>query len=91
MFTIRAPELPDRVILWGQYHALKALAIRLDAGIGTERDYQMFEAGLREYNQNFNRVRTCLRQGGSWLTTRKRVEPCPDFFLMLEFAAGGGE
>ncbi len=33
-FSIRPPEAPDQVILWSQYHALKALATRLDAGIG---------------------------------------------------------
>jgi hypothetical protein len=53
-FSVRAPV---DVILWSQYHALKALAIRLDAGIGTERDRAMFEAGLREYDANYDRIR----------------------------------
>ncbi len=56
-FTIRAPEALDEVTLWSQYHALKALATRLDAGIGTERERVAFEAGLREYDANFDRIR----------------------------------
>ena len=56
-FTIRPADAPDTVILWSQYHALKALATRLDAGIGTERERISFEAGLREYNENYDRVR----------------------------------
>ena len=56
-FSIRPPEAPDQVILWSQYHALKALATRLDAGIGTERERAAFEVGLRDYNRNFERVR----------------------------------
>jgi hypothetical protein len=44
------------VILWSQYHALKALATRLDAGIGTERERIAFEAGLRAYNANYDRI-----------------------------------
>ena len=55
-FTIRPPEATDATILFSQYHALKALATRLDAGIGTEREREAFEAGLREYNQNFDRI-----------------------------------
>ena len=55
-FTIRPPEATDAVILWSQFHALKALATRLDAGIGTEREHVAFEAGLREYNANFDRI-----------------------------------
>jgi hypothetical protein len=34
-FTIRAPQATDATILFSQYHALKALATRLDAGNGT--------------------------------------------------------
>jgi hypothetical protein len=56
-FTVRPPEGTDAVILWSQYHALKALAVRLDAGIAAERERAAFEAGLREYNGNFERVR----------------------------------
>ncbi len=56
-FTIRPPDATDKVILWSQYHALKALATRLDAGIATERERVSFEAGLREYNANFDRIR----------------------------------
>lgn len=56
-FSIRPPKATDEVILWSQYHALKALATRLDAGIGTERERVSFEAGLREYNTNFDRIR----------------------------------
>ena len=55
-FTIRAPQATDATILWSQYHALKALATRLDAGIGTDRELVAFEAGLREYNKNFDRI-----------------------------------
>jgi hypothetical protein len=47
----------DAVTLWSQYHALKALAVRLDGGIGTETERAAFEAGLREYDANFDRVR----------------------------------
>ena len=50
-------DVPDRVLLWSQYHALKALATRLDAGIGTERETAGFYAALAEYNRNFERVR----------------------------------
>jgi len=57
VFSIRPPDSTDRVILWSQYHALKALATRLDAGIGTERERVAFEAGLREYNANYDRIR----------------------------------
>jgi hypothetical protein len=56
-FTIRPPEALDKAILYSQYHALKALATRLDAGIGTERESVAFEAGLREYDANYDRVR----------------------------------
>jgi hypothetical protein len=55
-FSIRPPEAADKVILWSQYHALKALATRLDAGIGTERERIAFEAGLRAYNANYDRI-----------------------------------
>jgi hypothetical protein len=56
-FTVRPPLASDKVILYSQYHALKALATRLDAGIGTERERIAFEAGLREYDANYDRVR----------------------------------
>ena len=56
-FSIRPPEATDKVILSSQYHALKALATRLDAGLGTERERVAFEAGLREYDANYNRIR----------------------------------
>jgi len=56
-FTIRPPDATDKVILWSQYHALKALAVRLDAGIATERERAAFEAGLRGYNANYDRIR----------------------------------
>src|SRR5262249_54506068 len=49
-FTNRAPQATDAVILLSQYHALKALATRLDAGVATKRERVAFEAGLREYN-----------------------------------------
>lgn len=55
-FTIRAPQAMDAVLLWSQYHVLKALAMRLDAGIATERERAAFEAGLREYDANFDRI-----------------------------------
>jgi len=55
-FTIRPPDGEAEVILWSQYHALKALATRLDAGIGTERERASFGAGLREYNANYDRI-----------------------------------
>jgi len=52
----------DSVTLWGQFHFLKALAVRLDTGHGTEQDREMFEAGLREYNVNYDRI--ALRNSG---------------------------
>ena len=63
-FTIRAPQATDATILKSQYYALKALATRLDAGVGTERERVSFDAGLREYNQNFDRIaRTVIAHG----------------------------
>lgn len=56
-FPPRGPDEGDAVTLWEQYHFLKALAVRLDAGRGTERDRLMFEAGLREYDANYDRIR----------------------------------
>ena len=56
-FTIRTPDVSDEVILWSKYHARKALATRLDAGIGTERERIAFEAGLREYDADYHRIR----------------------------------
>jgi len=55
-FALRRPDDADATILWEQYHFLKALAVRLDAGRGREQDRVMFEAGLREYNANYDRV-----------------------------------
>jgi hypothetical protein len=55
--AIRTPDASDKVILSSQYHALKALATRLDAGIGTDRERDAFEAGLREYDANYDRIR----------------------------------
>jgi hypothetical protein len=54
---LRSPDPLDAVILWSQYYALKALAVRLDGGIGTEAERAAFEAGLREYDANFDRLR----------------------------------
>lgn len=45
------------MILLSQYHALKALATRLDAGVATERERVAFEAGLPEYDANYDRIR----------------------------------
>lgn len=56
-FSIRSPDTEDSVTLWSQYRALQAFAIRLDAGVGTERERVAFEAGLLEYNSNFERIR----------------------------------
>lgn len=56
-FALRTPGEADAATLWEQYHFLKALAVRLDAERGTEKDRAMFEAGLREYNSNYERVR----------------------------------
>jgi hypothetical protein len=53
--TITAPV--GRVTLFEQYHFLKALAVRLDAGRGTECDRAMFEKGLQEYNANYQHIR----------------------------------
>jgi hypothetical protein len=54
---VRLPDPLDAVTLWSQYHALKALAVRLDAGLGGEREREMFEAALRIYDANFDRIR----------------------------------
>ncbi len=53
---IRTPDEADAATLWEQYHFLKALAVRLDTGRGAERDRSMFEAGLREYDANYDRI-----------------------------------
>lgn len=55
--TVRRPDGVDSVTLREQFHFLKALAVRLDAGRGTKRDREMFEAGLVEYNRNFDAIR----------------------------------
>ncbi len=55
--VLKRPAEADAVTLREQYHVLKALAVRLDAGRGTERDRVMFEAWLREYNANYDRIR----------------------------------
>jgi hypothetical protein len=52
----RAPEASDAALLWSQYHFLKAMATRLDAGIATERELAAFKAGLQEYNVNYDRI-----------------------------------
>jgi len=54
--AVRQPQATDEVVLWSQYHALKALATRLDVGIGSERERVAFEAGLREYNTNYDHI-----------------------------------
>jgi hypothetical protein len=54
---IRSPDPLEAATLWSQYHALKALAVRLDAGLGGEREREMFEAGLRIYDANFDHIR----------------------------------
>lgn len=53
---VQRPQLTDAVVLRSQYHALMALAIRLDAGVGTEREQAAFEAALRGYNANYDRI-----------------------------------
>jgi hypothetical protein len=55
-FTIRPPDGKSEVVLWSQYHALKALAVRLDGGVATERERAVFEAGLKEYDRNYDRI-----------------------------------
>lgn len=56
--TVRRPDgVEDSATLWEQFHFLKALAVRLDAGRGTERDRSIFEVGLREFNANYDRIR----------------------------------
>jgi hypothetical protein len=37
---------------------LRALAVRLDGGVATDRERVSFEAGLGEYNVNYDRIRT---------------------------------
>jgi hypothetical protein len=54
---IQPPDPLNTVILWSQYYALKALAVRLDGGIGMEAERTAFEAWLREYHANFDRLR----------------------------------
>jgi hypothetical protein len=55
--AIGSQQASDEVTLRSQYHALKALAVRLDAGVGTERERVAFEFGLREYEANYQRIR----------------------------------
>ncbi|MGH7837915.1 MAG: hypothetical protein ACREQC_08840 [Candidatus Binataceae bacterium] len=55
-FAIRPPQANDAAILYSQYHFLKGLAVRLDAGLASERERAAFEAGLKEYNQNFDAI-----------------------------------
>lgn len=43
--------------LRAQYHALQAMAAKLDSGYGTEIDAYLFEQGLAEYNELFERVK----------------------------------
>ena len=45
-FAIRPPGASDKVILSSQYHALKALAPRLDAGIGTKKSFRHDKPGV---------------------------------------------
>lgn len=49
--------LPDGVRLRAQYHALQAMAAKLDSGYGTEVDAYLFEQSLAEYNELFERVK----------------------------------
>lgn len=53
---VTKPMPADSLTLFEQYHFLKALAARLDAGRGTERDRFMFEEGLREYDLNYDSI-----------------------------------
>lgn len=48
--------LPDAVRLQAQYHALRAMAVKLDAGAGTEQEEILFRRALAEYNELFDRV-----------------------------------
>jgi hypothetical protein len=48
----------DAAALWSVYYALKALAERLDAGLGTEGDRIVFERWLQAYDRMFERVRS---------------------------------
>jgi hypothetical protein len=55
---IQPPDPLNTAILWSQYYALKALAVRLDAGLGTEGDRIAFERWLRVYDGMFEHVRS---------------------------------
>lgn len=48
--------LPDAVRLRAQYHALRVMAEKLDAGYGTDSEVSIFEQRLAEYNELFDRV-----------------------------------
>jgi hypothetical protein len=61
-FTIRAPQATDDDILWSLYHGLRALEIRLHAGVSTERERMKFLVGLEEYNANYARIRAARQR-----------------------------
>jgi hypothetical protein len=75
--AIRLPQANDEVTLWSQYHALKALAVRLDAGCATDREREAFESGLCEYNANFLRIRASRARALPSLRSRKQCLPTP--------------
>lgn len=49
--------LPDAVRLQAQHHAPQAMAAKLDSGYGSEIDTHLFERGLAEHNELFDRVK----------------------------------
>lgn len=59
--SVRAPEHssrlsePDR--LWAQYYALRAMAVKLDADVGTEQEEILFRRALAEYDSLFDRLK----------------------------------
>jgi hypothetical protein len=55
---ISSPDPLDAAALWSLYEALKALAVRLDVGLGTEEDRIAFERWLHVYDGMFERVRS---------------------------------
>lgn len=49
--------MPERDRLWAQYYALRAMAVKLDAGAGTEQEEILFRRALAEYDSLFDRVK----------------------------------
>lgn len=62
VFFSRADGEP---LLHAQHYFLKALAAKLDAGIGTVEEERMFWAGLASYRAHGERIRAARRRDGA--------------------------